>query len=98
MILVCTRSPGWQDGYVNDVLTKQCSYGKVEVACNVVGRWELKEDSCACAAESIWQQAALGTTQEVTCSNGGYLRRTCGMDGYWEEVQDFNCCRGESAL
>ena len=33
----CTQEPGWQDGLVGDVLTRECSYGGVEVSCNEVG-------------------------------------------------------------
>lgn len=73
------------------VLTHTCSHGSKEVKCNVVGHWEVVVDDCSCAADGIWEEAALGTTTEIICENNGRLRRTCKSDGYWEQVQNFNC-------
>ena len=87
----CTQEPGWQDGLVGDVLTRECSYGRVEVSCNEVGHWMTIQNDCACAADGIWEQSAIGVTLEKVCGNGGRMRRTCGANGFWEDIQDFNC-------
>lgn len=87
----CTQEPGWQDGLVGDVLSHECSYGRVEVNCNEVGHWITVQNDCACAADGVWEQSALGETHEKICGNQGRLRRTCGSNGFWEDVQDFNC-------
>ena len=75
---------------MGDVLLQTCSYGRVEMHCNDVGHWQIDVNDCACAADGVWEQSERGQTSEVVCGIGR-MRRTCGSNGFWEEVQDFNC-------
>ena len=91
MIVECRKEPGWLEGVVGQTEVKRCSQGSVRVHCNEVGHWELVVDDCMCAADGPWDEALPETTRELTCANGGMLRRTCKQNGFWEETLDFNC-------
>lgn len=91
MIVECRKEPGWLEGVVGQTEVKRCSQGSVRVHCNEVGHWELEVDDCMCAADGPWDEALPETTRELTCANGGMLRRTCKQNGFWEETLDFNC-------
>lgn len=91
LIVECRKEPGWLEGVVGQTEVKRCSQGSVRVHCNEVGHWELEVDDCMCAADGPWDEALPETTRELTCANGGMLRRTCKQNGFWEETLDFNC-------
>lgn len=89
--IVCTERSGPKEALVGMEDSKICSFGAVVRVCSNIGHWTMVQNDCACAAEDIWEQAALGTTQELRCGNNGVLRRTCMDSGFWAAVQNFNC-------